>query len=107
MARKQEGKERWQQGKKKGELQIFFFPSKYFFFCPLIKILFYEYNFFFFSNVYVNFFFFLMYSINFFFPMGALGWGVALAQGLAGLTPGPALYPPTLFVRILGYWAWD
>jgi hypothetical protein len=32
-----------------------------------------------------------MYSINFFFPMGALGWRVALAQGLAGLTPGPAL----------------
>ncbi len=32
-----------------------------------------------------------MYSINFFSQLVALGWGVALAQGLAGLTPGPAL----------------
>jgi hypothetical protein len=39
-----------------------------------------------------------MYSINFFFPHWvALGWGVALAQGLAGLTPGPALSPAMRF----------
>jgi hypothetical protein len=37
-------------------------------------------------------FFFLIYMYNFFFfVLVALGWGVALAHGLAGLTPGPAL----------------
>jgi hypothetical protein len=50
----------------------------------------------FFSDVYVYIYIYIfIYSINFFFPLlVALGWGVALAQGLAGLTPRPALFPP-------------
>ena len=57
-------------------LNIFVLPSKYFL-CILIKIFFYVYKFFF-----------------FFFPLIVLGWGVALAQGLPGLTPGLALDLP-------------
>ena len=46
--------------------------------------------------------FFFMYSINFFFSRRvAPGGGVALALGLAGLTPGPALY--ILDVRLSTY----
>ena len=46
-------------------------------------------QFFFYAYVYI--YIFLMYSINFFFlSLVTLGWGVALTQGLAGLTPGPA-----------------
>ena len=46
---------------------------------------------FFFSNVYVNIFFFNVQYKFFFSQLVALGWGVALAQGLARLTPGSAL----------------
>ena len=51
-----------------------------FFFCPLIKILFYEYN------------FFLMYSINFFFPIGCPGVGGCPNPGACWAYPraGPA-----------------
>jgi hypothetical protein len=39
-------------------------------------------------------------SANFFFSqLVALGWGVALAQGLAGLTPGPALPVVCVFLK--------
>ena len=43
----------------------------------------------------MNIIFFYMYIILlFFFPIGCPGWGVALAQELAGLTLGPALVIP-------------
>ena len=50
---------------------IFFLPLDYdyFLFCPLIKILFYEYNYYYFFWC-KCIIFFLMYSIIFFFPFG-------------------------------------
>ncbi len=44
-----------------------------------------------------NFFFFFS-ILNFFFGCGCPMEGVALAQGLAGLTPGPALTGTTVSV---------
>ena len=44
-----------------------------------------------------------MYSIIFFFLLVALGWGVVLAQGLAGLTPGPPCVRHYLNPTTLGF----
>jgi membrane associated rhomboid family serine protease len=45
-----------------------------------------------FTNIYSFFFFVFFYVYYFFFPLcGCPIGGVAQAQGLAGLTPGPAL----------------
>ena len=48
-----------------------------------------------------NFFFLYVYYKFFFGQLVALGWGVALAQGLARLTPGPAGLTPGPALQVM------